>query len=372
MRATARPTISSRSSCSLTKIQGSHTLKFGTDIRESRESSASYGNSSGSFTFREDYTRGPLDNSDRRPLGQDLASFVLGYPTGGNFQINAFRTQQAKYYAVFLQDDFRPRSNLTFNLGCASKATSAPPSGSTGPSTASIRRARTRSRRRQQRPTPGIPIRRLPASQFKANGGLLFAGQNGNRVYKPKCGYFSPRFGFAWTPGGAGHGPSSAPASACSSPPSARRASTSPASASRRTRPRLGTTGNLRPAVTLADPFPTGIQQPTGAAAGLGTFLGQSITFFNPNPLNPYSIRWNIDIQRQIGKGMVFEIGYTGNHSVHLPIDQNLNYMPAQYLSTSPFRDQAVIDRNSTTLRTRSPACCRGPTSTAARSPTPN
>jgi hypothetical protein len=46
---------------------------------------------------------------------------------------------------------------------------------------------------------------------------------------------------------------------------------------------------------------------------------------------------------------MVFEIGYTGNHTVHLTIDQALNYTPAQYLSTSLVRDQAVIDRNSTT-----------------------
>ena len=110
------------------------------------------------------------------------------------------------------------------------------------------------------------------------------------------------------------------------------------------------TTSNLRPAVTLDNPFPTGIQQPTGAAAGLSTFLGQSITFYNPNPLNPYSIRWNFDIQRSLGKGMVFEIGYTGNHAVHLTIDQVLNYTPAQYLSTSPVRDQAVIDRNSTNV----------------------
>ena len=42
---------------------------------------------------------------------------MLGYPTSGNFQINSFRTQQAKYWAVFLQDDFRPRPNLTLNLG---------------------------------------------------------------------------------------------------------------------------------------------------------------------------------------------------------------------------------------------------------------
>jgi hypothetical protein len=44
---------------------------------------------------------------------------------------------------------------------------------------------------------------------------------------------------------------------------------------------------------------------------------------------------------------MVFEIGYTANHAVHLPLDQDQNYVPPQYLSSSFFRDQAVIDRYS-------------------------
>src|SRR5215831_694481 len=101
----------------VTKIQGRHSLKTGFDIRESRESSASYGNSAGNYVFREDYVRGPFNNSPTAPLGQDLASMMLGFPTGGSFQINSFRTQQAKCYAVFIQDDYRPRSNLTLNLG---------------------------------------------------------------------------------------------------------------------------------------------------------------------------------------------------------------------------------------------------------------
>ena len=31
------------------------------------------------------------------------------------------------------------------------------------------------------------------------------------------------------------------------------------------------------------------MQQPVGAAAGLGTFLGQTISFLNPKVNNPYS-----------------------------------------------------------------------------------
>jgi hypothetical protein len=54
-----------------TKIAGRHSLKFGTDLRAQRESSNGFGNSSGIYTFAQNWTRGPLDNAPNAPLGQD-------------------------------------------------------------------------------------------------------------------------------------------------------------------------------------------------------------------------------------------------------------------------------------------------------------
>jgi hypothetical protein len=333
----------------LTKIHGRHTLKAGADIREARESSSSYGNSSGSYSFASDYTKGPLDNSTSAPLGQDLADLILGYPTGGNFQVNSFRTNTAKYYAFFLQDDYRPVSNLTFNLGLRfegdlgsnerfSRAIAGfDPNGANGVAIAAAAAY-------AKNPTPGG----IPASQFSAKGGLLFEGAGGAPVYTPKRGYFSPRFGIAWSPGGSGKGTVIRGGFGVFVAPIGVIAPNQYGFSQQTNILGATTTGNLRPAVTLDNPYPTGILQPTGSSLGMNTFLGQSISFFNPHPLNPYSLRWNVDVQHQLGKGAVVEVGYTGNHYVHLPFSQNMNYTPAQYLSSSPFRDQAVIDRNST------------------------
>jgi hypothetical protein len=100
----------------------------------------------------------------------------------------------------------------------------------------------------------------------------------------------------------------------------------------------------LTPYGTLSNPFPDGIQQPTGAALGVNTNLGNGVNYYNPNPLTPYSLRWNLSVQRQLSKDAMVELGYLANHSVHLAVDRQLNFVPAQFLSTSAVRDQATID----------------------------
>ena len=40
----------------------------------------------------------------------------------------------------------------------------------------------------------------------------------------------------------------------------------------------------------------------------------------------------------------MIEASYVGNRDTRLNINRELSYTPAQYLSTSPFRDQATID----------------------------
>ena len=42
---------------------------------------------------------------------------------------------------------------------------------------------------------------------------------------------------------------------------------------------------------------------------------------------------------------MLLEVGYIGNKTVKMPVDHNFNGTPLQFLSTSPTRDQAAIDR---------------------------
>ena len=51
---------------------------------------------------------------------------------------------------------------------------------------------------------------------------------------------------------------------------------------------------------TLTNPFPGGLISPLGAAGGLSTNLGQSISFFNQSLRTPYMERWQFALQRSL------------------------------------------------------------------------
>src|SRR4030095_1505593 len=112
------------------------------------------------------------------------------------------------------------------------------------------------------------------------------------------------------------------------------------------TTPFVATQNNFRSrANSLSDPFPTGILQPVGSSQGASTFLGQQIQFFSPEVRNPYCLRWNFGIQRQLPGQIILEVAYIGKHRIHLLVaTTNMDFVPARYLSTSPVRDQAVIN----------------------------
>jgi hypothetical protein len=101
----------------LTKIAGRHTWRFGYDFRSYRENAYGAGHAAGRYDFAQNFTRGPLDNSTSAAVGQSLASFLLGQPTGGTIERNAARSNQTLYSGMFVHNDWKVSSKLTFNLG---------------------------------------------------------------------------------------------------------------------------------------------------------------------------------------------------------------------------------------------------------------
>jgi hypothetical protein len=251
--------------------------------------------------------------------------------------------EQNTMWALHFQDDWKIARNLTLTLGLRYEIESplserhnrsvrgfdpnAPLSIS-----AAARAAYARN------PTPEVPI-----SQFNVAGGVTFAGVNGEpeTLWNRDRNNFMPRIGLAYT----------------MTPKTVIRASYGVFHAFMGVRrgdviqSGFSYTTNLIPTLDgvnyialINNPFPDGITEPPGSSLGPETFLGQAISFFEPNLKTPYNQRWNFGIQRELPGRTVLELSYAGSRGTGIEITRDLNATPVEYLSTSPVRDN---ERNS-------------------------
>jgi hypothetical protein len=321
------------------KVHGNHTIKVGTDAREYRWSAFTFGNPSGTYGFTGNYTNSPAV-SNTTIFGQDFAQFLLGLPSTGSLDLNTQSTVESKYLAFFVNDDWRVRNNLTINLGLRfehdfpeteryNRSINGFDPNATNPISAAAAAAYAAS-----------PQALVPVSQFKALGGLTYTGSGSPQIYNSNSHIISPRVGFAWTPAALGNKTVLRGGVGILVDPIQLAAPNQQGFSQ-------GTTlsaGNLLPpyASTLSDPFPTGFVLPSGSSKGTGTFLGQTISVFNPQIRNPYTVRWEFSVQHQLPFQTVLEVAYIGSHTVHQPINTNINYIPRQDLSASLIRDNTV------------------------------
>jgi len=324
----------------LTKLKGNHSLHIGLDARLYRGFGFFGGfDVSPQLTFLPTYTSAS-DTATAAPLGQEYASFLLGIPSGSMTRSASFATQNT-YFAGFVQDDWKLTPRLTVNLGLRYEYES--------PMSERYDRAVRGFDRTTVNPIAAQaiknyaqnPIPQIPVNQFQVLGGLMFAGPGQHNLWSGPSGHVLPRIGLAFqlnqkTVIRTGYGifydtiglnrtPAIQTGYTASTPIQA------------------SLDNGLHFVATTANPFPNGLQAPVGAAGGLTTNLGQPLTVYPVDRLQPYSQRWTFDIQRTVFKDFLLDVGYVGNKAIHLGVDRNINAMPNQYLTRSVFRDNATI-----------------------------
>jgi hypothetical protein len=328
----------------LTRMTGNHSFRMGGDFRVYRESNMNFGSVAPRIDASRTWTRGPLDNSPVAPIGQGLASLLLGLPTGGLVNVNDSAAEQSRFQALFLQHDWRISPRLTINLGVRWEYDS--------PITERYNRSLLDYDFTVANPVSGTvktnyaksPIPEVPVSQFSTMGGLTFAGVNGapRSLWQADRNNIAPRIGLAWTVSRrtvirSGYG-------FFYTQGGVDRQGTNLGGFNQPTNIVPSNNNGLTFVATLANPFPNGIDKPQGAAQGLRTFLGRGVSFFQQAPRVPYMQRWSFGIQQSLGWRSMIEVQYVGNRGTGLDVSTNYNPIPRQYLSTSPVRDQPVID----------------------------
>jgi hypothetical protein len=101
-------------------IRGSHSFKFGAEVRQSRVFLDSDNGPRGSFTFSPTWTAA-VDPANGNPVtntGQPIADFLLGYPTNMSGAVGTSQTH-FQYYTnnFYAQDDWKVTRSLSINYG---------------------------------------------------------------------------------------------------------------------------------------------------------------------------------------------------------------------------------------------------------------
>ncbi len=336
------------------KVAGRHTLKIGVDARQYRLDLTTFGDAAGNFSFGSSFVQSGSSGAAPKGVAYEMADFLLGLPTSGDFTQAATANMHANYTAFFVQDDWRVNDDLTVNLGIRYDHQSPQeeklsrvvngfnPSAVTNVSSAAAAAYALN------------PVSQVPAGSFNTLGGLTYPNspKNGS-PYQTISHNWSPRIGFSYNPAALHKKTVIRGGFAMFVQPLnlSNLAATGTTSSSAvvnnegftGTTPYVATDNNyLTTANTLSNPFPAGFTPAPGNSLGSSTFLGQSITFSTPIVHDPYSLRWNLGVQHSITPTLLVEMDYVGNHSVHLPIGATqLNVIPRQFLSTAATRDNA-------------------------------
>lgn len=295
-----------------TKNLSKHELKAGAEFRVIQLNTLQDGANSPVFSFAPTFTQGPNATAASSTAGAALASFLLGIP-GGSAAPAPSLAMTTKYYALFLQDNYKVTSRLTLNMGIRWEYES--------PRT---------DRFNQFTNFNYSAVPPITAPGLNLHGALSFVGVGGVSRYQssPDLNNFAPRFGFAYrvddktvVRGGGGiffadnWGVGTG--------------STGFGSAGFFTTTNIVTSlDGATPIVSLSNPFPNGLVQPTGNKLGSATLLGQAVDFYDRNNATPYSASWHFSIQRELRKNMMLEVGYTGSRGLKMPFGVQLNELP--------------------------------------------
>lgn len=294
----------------VTVIAGNHSLKFGVDLRNNLRDDFSPGNASGAFDFSRGQT-GSIVNVGGRlsaTTGFGFASFLLGAVSGGNLNVGIAKAEGFRSYSGFVQDDYKVNQRLTLNLGLRYDLIE--------PSTERF------DRYANFNPTRLNPITNTP-------GVVEFSGDFGRSIQNPDKNNFGPRVGFAFdvfgdartiVRGGFGmfyyH-------NAIREFPDTQGFSQSTNFNSIAQQPVFG-----------LQQGPVSILQPFGSTRGAASFLGDNVSYFQPDDQNSYAQQWNLSIQRELPYNVLLDVAYAGNRGIYqFSQSYDLNQINPQFYS---------------------------------------
>ncbi|MBS1829002.1 MAG: carboxypeptidase regulatory-like domain-containing protein [Acidobacteria bacterium] len=280
----------------VSRLSGKHAFKFGYDLMRLRRNSYTRDNNAGTFNLAG--TNGlnangtGIPNTGGNALSQLLTGAVSSYAITSNILSNLPRNW---IHSLYVQDDWKIRSNLTLNLGVRWQVQS------------------TENNKYGQ-----VSSFDPTAADNNFPGGIGVI-THPKVLHKQDWNNFQPRVGLAWTTRKnmvirSGFAVSTVD----------ERLPVAPSEEYGSITGRIDTpNGDFRPRFQLSQgpvasllQFPT--VRPDGSIPFAGTnFSGRSATWVDVNRKSPYTMNWNFGVQQSFATNYMVEMMYTGNSSVN-------------------------------------------------------
>src|SRR5579859_1760583 len=307
----------------VTWSRGKHNWRFGGDYRRILQSFRSAKNAEGSFVFT-GFATSQFAGGSFTPApdtGYDFADFLLGLPQQSTLQSGATAYNfRANSYDAFVQDDFRFRSSLSFNLGMRYEYN--------GPYTEAHNQ-----------------IANLDVASGFAGAASVLPGRVGpfNGAYpasliRPDRNNFAPRLGIAWKPMKqtvvrAGYGINY----------------------------NLAQYGAIIQNFAFQPPFAvtsTNVSSPSNPLTLQSGFPATNLTVTNNFAVDPnyrlgYVQIWNLDLQRQLPAGVVMNLDYNGSKGTRLDVERAITTPGVQPFIYESSAGNSVFHSGSIRLRKR-------------------
>jgi hypothetical protein len=307
----------------ISKVRGTHAVKFGYELLRFRQDTWNVGNPSGSFALDNDV--GLNANGVSTPnTGNAFAGFLTGSVTAATFtqrlQASLPRSWQ---HSLYVQDDWKVTPTLTLNIGLR-YSVETPPTQKWGYSSVFD-------------PTATDPNSNNYVGFTCPAGGCkgAYIHTKGISPYARDWNNFDPRFGLAWHPlpkwvmrGGFGL-----------TTVDVRLANVNTDEMVTNTASLAQPAGNPTPLFQLSK-GPGSIVYPALRADGSAPYFGipanHSATQIDPHLHSPYTMTWNVNLQYELSKDYVLGLIYSGSGSVDLTGSMQINTLPFGYLKNDP------------------------------------
>jgi hypothetical protein len=318
---------------SATKVWKSHTIKMGMDARQINYLLQQPGDIL-SFQGSDSWTQRQW-NVTEPTSGDGYASFLLGVVSGSsNYPL--FPWWKRPYYSPYVQDDWKVTRKLTLNLGFRVDYNMPTyekwnrMNGPFDPNVASPIVGRIDFSAANRLTPAQQQYRPLYDALRNLKGGMTFAGVGGldSKPYGLNGFAWQPRLGIAYSWNDrmvirGGFARYYANPNNDYNKSNAFSTSTPIVTS--------GDGGRTPIGITLSNPFPSGIQQPTGSSLGAGTFLGRDFSWFDPNFKVPNTWHFSMGIQYQLSPNSTLEASYVGSRTFDLNSSRDLNIPSAAF-----------------------------------------